>query len=131
MITLLLADDQITARTGLRLRLSLEPDIKIVAEAGDGREAVLLATKLRPQVVLMDIRMPTMSGLEAAAILRTAVPQTAVILTTMYPTATARAEATAVGAAAFIPKQSDPQALLAAIRRAAAATENSDTQSES
>lgn len=126
MITLLLVDDQITARMGLRMRLSLEPDIRIVGEAGDGREAIVLATRLQPQVVIMDVRMPLMDGLAAAKVLREAAPKTAVILTTMYDTAVARKQAEAVGAAAFIPKQSDLQELLAAVRRAASSIEDFD-----
>ncbi len=130
MITLLVVDDQIMTRVGLRLRLSLEADITIVGEAGDGHEAIAMAMQLRPQVVLMDIKMPSMNGLEATKVLLTAVPETAVIITTMYATAVTKAQATAVGAAAFIPKQSDPKELLATIRRVAALIKNLDDQSE-
>lgn len=119
MITILLVDDQPAARAGLRLRLSLEPDMTVVGEAGDGLEAVALAARVQPQVIIMDAMMPVMGGLEAVRALQTAVSQMAVIITTMYDTAAARSLAETAGAAAFIPKQSDPQALLAAIRRAA------------
>ena len=62
----LIADDQQLIRTGLRMILSAEPDIDVVGEAGDGAEAVALAAEMRPDVVLMDIRMPGMDGIEAA-----------------------------------------------------------------
>lgn len=130
MITIMLVDDQITARAGLRMRLSLEPDIAVVGEASDGYEAIALASRLQPQVVIMDVRMPSMDGLEATKALHTSAPNTAVIITTMYDTAAARAQAEAVGAVAFIPKQCNPEELLAAIRRAAASTEDTDDHSK-
>ena len=118
MITLMIVDDQVNARDGLRLRLSLEKDIQIVSEAVDGLEAISMAEKLQPQVVIMDVTMPGMDGIEAAKLIRERAPGTAVILTTMYNTAAVQIQAESVGAAAFVPKESNPQALLDAIRRA-------------
>ncbi|NLW98366.1 MAG: response regulator transcription factor, partial [Actinomycetales bacterium] len=65
VIRVLLADDQDMVRAGLRLVLSAEPDIEVVGEARDGLEAVTLARRLRPDVVLMDVRMPRLDGIEA------------------------------------------------------------------
>ena len=65
MIRVLIADDQALVRGGFRVILEAQPDIEVVGEAGDGREAVALARELRPDVVLLDIRMPHVDGLEA------------------------------------------------------------------
>ena len=69
-IRVLIVDDQPTVRQGLEIRFSLEPEVEVIGEAGDGAEAVSLAGSLRPDVVLMDARMPGMEGIEATAALR-------------------------------------------------------------
>ncbi len=76
MIRVLLVDDQPVVRRGLRVRFQLEPDMQVVGEASTGREALTLAQTLTPDVVLLDIQMPGMDGIEATAALRTIVPQT-------------------------------------------------------
>ncbi len=75
MIRVLLVDDQAVVRRALRVRFHLEPDLEVVGEASTGREALTLAQALTPDVVLMDIQMPGMDGIEATAALRRAVPR--------------------------------------------------------
>ena len=116
MIRVLLADDQAMVRTGFRLILDAEPDLDIVGEAGNGLEAVELARELDPDVVLMDIRMPEMDGVEATRLI-TGLPEAprVVVLTTFdldeYVYASLRA-----GASAFLLKDAKEDQLLAAIR---------------
>lgn len=122
MISVLLADDQAMVRSGLALLLGSDPDIEVVGEATDGGSAVRLAHELEPDVVLMDIRMPGMDGLEATRLLAgpdVAEPKTVVVLTTFgadeYIT-----EALQAGAVGFVLKDSDPDTLLGAVHAAAA-----------
>ena len=77
MIRVILVDDQITVRHGLRMRLMLEPDMLVVGEAGDGQEALHLALSLSPDVVLMDIEMPGMDGIAATEAMKAQAPQSA------------------------------------------------------
>lgn len=83
-IKLLIADDHAVVREGLKRILDLEPDIQVVGLARDGQEAIDLVRKLRPQVVLMDIRMPGIDGILATRYIKEAFPETAVIMLTMY-----------------------------------------------
>ena len=117
MITLLLVDDELLVRQGLRVWLEREADIRVVGEASDGAEAITLAQALQPDVILMDISMPTMDGITATAALRAAVPRSAVVLLTLYDDATTRAQAYAAGAVAFVGKQDGVRALKAALHR--------------
>jgi DNA-binding NarL/FixJ family response regulator len=116
MIRVLLADDQSLVRAGFRMILKAEPDIEVVGEAGDGREAVGRAERLGPDVVLMDVRMPDVDGIEATRriLARDGAPRV-VVLTTFdrdeYVYAALRA-----GASAFLLKDAPEQQLLAAIR---------------
>lgn len=122
MITVLLADDQAMVRSGLALLLGSDPDIEVVGEATDGGGAVRLAHELRPDVVLMDIRMPGMDGLEATRLLAgpgVREPHTVVVLTT-FGADEYVAEALQAGAVGFVLKDSDPDTLLGAVRAAAA-----------
>ena len=119
MIRLVLVDDQPIVRQGLRKRLTLEPDMTVVGEAGNGSEAVTLVQQLTPDIVLMDIEMPVMDGIAATAVLRKSAPQSAVVLLTIYDNVSTRARAHAAGAAAFVHKSGDIDILLAAIRQTA------------
>jgi DNA-binding NarL/FixJ family response regulator len=119
MITVLLADDHPLIRKGFRLVLSAEPDIEVVGEAGDGAAAVSMAIALRPDVVLMDVRMPGRDGIEATRDLTAAgLPSRVLILTTFdlddYVYAGLRA-----GASGFLLKDTQPDDLAAAIRTVA------------
>ena len=122
MIRVLLVDDQTVVRRGLRLRFQLESDMQVVGEASTGREAFTLAQTLMPDVVLMDIEMPGMDGIEATAALRTVVPQSAVVILSIHNDRQTRIRAQAAGAVAFVEKRGTTDTLLAAIRQAAGQT---------
>ena len=117
-IRVLLADDEPMVRRGLRMRLELEPDVEVVGEARDGSQALAEAKTLRPDAVLMDVRMPVMDGVEATVALRRALPDCAVIVLSIYDDAATRSRVRSAGAAAFVPKHQAEEELLAAIRRA-------------
>jgi two-component system, NarL family, response regulator DegU len=125
MIRVLLVDDQAVVRRALRVRFHLEPDLEVVGEASNGSEALTLAQTLTPDVVLMDIEMPEMDGIEATAALRRAVPQSAVVILSIYDDAQTRTRAQAAGAVAFVEKRGATDSLLAAIRLVAAQAGNS------
>jgi len=120
MIRLLLVDDQPVVRRGLRVRFQLEPDMQIVGEASTGREALILAQALSPDVVLMDIEMPVMDGIETTTALRTVVPQSAVVILSIHTDRQTRMRAQVAGAVAFVEKRGTTDTLLAVIRQAAA-----------
>ncbi len=122
MIRVLLVDDQPVVRRGLRVRFQLEPDMQVVGEASTGREALTLAQTLTPDVVLLDIQMPGMDGIEATAALRTIVPQSAVVILSIHNERQTRIRAQAAGAVAFVEKRGTTDTLLAAIRQAAGQT---------
>jgi DNA-binding NarL/FixJ family response regulator len=131
MIRLLLVDDQLAVRRGLGMRLALEPDMLIVGEASNGREALTMAQMLSPDVVLMDVEMPTMDGITTTAALRTTVPQSAVVILSIHDDVLTRTRARAAGAMAFVEKCGTTEALIVAIRRAAQQrTESGDTQTD-
>jgi len=120
MIRVLLVDDQPIIRRGLRVRFRLEPDLQVVGEASSGTEALTLAQTLTPDVVLMDIEMPELDGIAATAALRQMVPQSAVVILSIYDDVQTRGRAQAAGAVAFVEKRGATDSLLAAIRLAAA-----------
>ncbi|HEU0002780.1 MAG TPA: response regulator transcription factor [Ktedonobacteraceae bacterium] len=119
MIRLVLVDDQAGIRQGLRMLLTLEPDITVVAEASTGREAVTLVQGLSPDVVLMDIEMPEMDGIAAAAMIHVGSPQSAVVMLSIHNDVSTRARAQAAGATAFVNKNGAIEALVATIRQVA------------
>ena len=112
-VRVLIADDQRPTRLGLRALLELSPVIEVIGEAADGRGVVHLVAERQPDVVLMDIRMPIMDGLEATRIIKRQWPGVRVVALTMY--SRYRARAFAVGADAFLLKGCTPRALQNAI----------------
>ena len=118
MISILLADDQTLIRAGFRALLNAEPDMEVVAECGTGRDAVRLAARERPDVVLMDIRMPETDGLEATRKIMADqnLTGTRVIILTTFELDEYIAEAVRAGAAGFLVKDTEPEELLRAVR---------------
>jgi NarL family two-component system response regulator LiaR len=113
----LLADDHELAREGLRAMLVHDPHLEIVAEAANGREAVHLCERWRPDLVLMDVRMPDMTGLEATRAIHKALPSIRVLMVTMHEDREYLAEAIDAGAAGYVLKDATRTELLGAIRR--------------
>ena len=122
MITVLLADDQALVRAGFRALLNAEDDIEVVAEAADGLEAVKLAQQTHPDVVLMDIRMPGVDGLEATRRIAAdpALAATRVVILTTFELDEYVFEALRTGASGFLVKDTEPVELLRAVRAVAA-----------
>jgi DNA-binding NarL/FixJ family response regulator len=118
VIRILLADDQNLIRAGFRALLSAEPDMEVVAECGNGRDAVRLAARERPDVVLMDIRMPEADGLEATRKIMAdqGLAGTRIIILTTFELDEYIAEAVRAGAAGFLVKDTEPEELLRAVR---------------
>jgi DNA-binding NarL/FixJ family response regulator len=115
-----MADDEAMIRAGVRAILASDPDIEIVAEAADGREAVELVRKHRPDMALLDIRMPKMDGLTAAAEIRRMAPDVGVIMLTTFGEDEYIARALGDGASGFLLKSGDPRELIAGIHAVAA-----------
>ena len=115
-ITVLLADDHTIVREGLRHMLELEADFEVIGEAADGRQAVALAAKLRPDVVLMDIAMPRLNGLEATRQVLKALPSTKVIMLSSHNDDARVINATNSGVAGFLLKQTSACDLCHTIR---------------
>jgi DNA-binding NarL/FixJ family response regulator len=119
-IRVLVADDQALVRSGFRMLLGGEADMEIVAEAGNGLEAVDKAARFEPTVVLMDIRMPELDGLEATRRILAADPTARVLILTTFDLDEYVYEALRAGASGFVLKDEPPEQLLAAIRVVAA-----------
>jgi len=119
-VRVLVADDQSMVRAGFRMLLSDEPDIEVVAEASNGLEAVDKAARFDPTVVLMDIRMPELDGLEATRRILAAHDRTRVLILTTFDLDEYVYEALRAGASGFVLKDDPPEQLLAAIRTVAA-----------
>jgi DNA-binding NarL/FixJ family response regulator len=115
-IRVVLVDDQALFRAGIRMLVDSQPDLTVVGEAADGREAVGVVRAVRPDVVLMDIRMPVMDGLEATTELLRDPDAPRVVMLTTFDLDEAAARAIRQGASGFLLKDADPEFLLAAIR---------------
>ncbi len=118
-VRVLIADDQALVRAGFRKLLEAEPGIEVVGEAEDGASATMAARRLRPDVVLMDIRMPRMDGIEAARRMAADVPQTRVVILTTYDLDEYVYQALRAGACGFLLKDAPLDQLVAAVRLAA------------
>jgi DNA-binding NarL/FixJ family response regulator len=116
VIRVLLADDQALVRGGFRLILQAEPDIEVAGEAADGEQAVAAALQARPDVVLMDIRMPVLDGIEATRRLIPQLAATRVVMLTTFDLDDYVVDAFRAGASGFLLKTAPPPQLVAAIR---------------
>ena len=119
-IGVLVADDQSMVRAGFRMLLAGESDIDVVAEAGNGREAVNKAARFQPNVVLMDIRMPELDGLQATREILAANRDARILILTTFALDEYIYEALSAGASGFVLKDDPPEHLIAAIRTVAA-----------
>lgn len=113
---ILLVDDHTAIRQALRMMLESEADMVVVGEAGDGAEGVAVATKLEPDVTIVDLAMPGMGGLAAIPALRKAAPRTAILVFTMHESAAYVHEAMRTGARGYLLKSAHKEELLSAIR---------------
>src|SRR5689334_12193236 len=118
-IRILLADDHAVVRQGFKMILSAQPDMDIVGEAGNGREAVELAESLTPDIVVMDVAMPELNGIEATRRLAASVPHTRVVALSMHKDSVYVREILRAGARGYLLKDSPPADLLAAVRSVA------------
>jgi DNA-binding NarL/FixJ family response regulator len=116
MTTLLIADDQALVRVGLRKILDGEAELTVVGEAGDGEDAVAAARRLRPEVVLMDIRMPVLDGIEATRRIVGSQPATRVLILTTFGLDSYVFDALRAGASGFMLKDAPPEEIIAAVR---------------
>lgn len=115
-IRIVLVDDHAVLRAGLTALLNAETDMEVVGEAGDGAESLRVVADLQPDVVLLDINMPTMSGLEALAELRKIAPKSRLLILTMHDDQTYLRQVLAQGGAGYVLKQAADSELLTAIR---------------
>lgn len=115
---LLLVDDHAVVRSGLRMLLESEPDVTIVGEAASGAEAVALTRQLAPDVIVMDITLPDVSGIEATRRIHAVSPNVAVVALTIHEDEQYFFEMMAAGASGYVPKRAAPEDLLTAIRAA-------------
>ncbi len=117
-IRLLIADDHSVVRAGLR-GLLLAAGLDVVGEAVTGREAVALAQSLRPHVILMDVRMPEMDGLQALTAIKAKMPEISIVMLTVYASTEYLSRAIAAGAAGYLLKDAEPEEIVRVVRAAA------------
>lgn len=115
-VKLLLVDDHPIVRSGLRMLFLSEPSMTIVGEASSGEEAIAAVSRLQPDVVIMDVSMPGMNGIEATRRIKAAHPETAVLALTMYEDEQYFFEMLNAGASGYIPKRAAPDDLVSAIK---------------
>lgn len=115
-INLMIVEDHPLFREGLRRAIELEPDLKVIAEVDDGEKAVAQAQAFEPDVILMDINLPRLNGLQATRQITTSLEEAKVIVLTAYHDDEQLFHALKAGAAAYYPKQVDPETLISAIR---------------
>lgn len=115
-IRVLVVDDQALIRRGLALMLDLEPDVEVIGQAADGAEAVLLARLHRPDVVLMDLRMPRMDGVAATRTITADLPEVQIVVLTTFDSDELVFDAVRAGAQAYLLKDADEQELLETVR---------------
>lgn len=118
-LRIIVADDQASVREGLVVLLGALPDIEVVASAGDGRQAIDLVAKHRPDAILLDLHMPVLDGIEATKLLVEAHPQVAVVVLTTYLDDTSVLEALRAGARSYLTKDADRKDIAHALRAAA------------
>lgn len=116
---LLLVDDHAVVRSGLRMLLENERDVEIIGEASSAREAIEAATRLKPNVILMDIGLPDLSGIDATREIKKHLPDTAIVALTIHEDEEYFFKMLEVGATGYVPKRAAPEELLTAIRAAA------------
>ena len=116
MTRIVVADDQALVRVGLRKILDIEPELEVVGEAADGDGAVAEARRLRPDVVLMDIRMPVLDGIEATRRIVSGQPETRVVILTTFGLDSYVFDALRAGASGFLLKDAPPEEIAAAVR---------------
>jgi DNA-binding NarL/FixJ family response regulator len=116
VIRVLLVDDQQLLRAGFRMVIDSQPDLEVVGEAGDGEQAVAMAGAVRPDVVLMDVRMPRVDGIEATARITASLPDSKVVVLTTFDLDEYALAAIRAGASGFLLKDAPPEELLAAVR---------------
>ncbi len=112
----LIVDDNAGFRRGVKILLAYEPDIVVIGEAADGQEAILKARELKPDLVLMDVRMPGISGIDATRQLKEEIPELKVIVLTIFDLEEYREAAMASGANGYVAKKSLIEELVPAIR---------------
>ncbi len=119
-IRIVIADDHAVVRQGLKMFLSLDPEIEILGEAGDGKKAIEMARQLQPDIVLMDLLMPVLGGVEATAIIRREMPDVEVIALTSVLEDKSVVDAVRAGAIGYLLKDTESDELIRAIKAAAA-----------
>lgn len=115
-IRIVVADDHVLLRQGLRQVLEMEPDFEVVGEAQDGQQAVEITQALKPDVVLLDITMPRLNGIEAARAIKEALPSTGIVMLTIHDSDEYLMEAVAAGINGYVLKDVEPATLIEAVR---------------